>query len=473
MHKYRSILLILALFVSGVVVAETSTDVNQFKCAEHQWLCAASEYVSGSTVKPIKNTALKPNLNSTLNLAPQPSPDRKAQIICPATPTASKPTWSWYLCEHQFNNDPYYTYTGLDMPMSYMTPDEASFTPENPARLLVYLHPSDSGAGNFVTGASSFSFSQKHVEIHDVEESYSTNTGGWWGLSGGKAGQVENWNGRRLSASISYVLNQYGDRIDLEKGIHLKGKSLGGTGSILQSISLPDYQGKIAIVEAYIPNMLMVKCCGKSMEGAWSTARQDEMDWRNNQRKAQNIHYFTAGGTNDNLGYFDIEFFELCEVNKISCSGVWLHSGHTVTETGVNLSSKLFMDPNQDVSLDRILPVITQFTGNYHGLERGHHNRGISWNYLGLIDTENNIEMPIKYSALTGMGKDIPDQPSSVTFSVTPRHVKHFKVQAGETVRWVFGDQVGSSVVSADGLITVDGLRLGSGQGYKVLKITG
>ena len=65
MNKYRFIFLILSFFVSEVVVAEISTDVNQFKCSEHKWLCAPSQYISGTMVKQVIDSAPEQSSNKT------------------------------------------------------------------------------------------------------------------------------------------------------------------------------------------------------------------------------------------------------------------------------------------------------------------------------------------------------------------------------------------------------------------------
>lgn len=403
----------------------------------------------------------------------RPIPNLTDVVVCPKDKTRGKGTWNWYLCELKIANNPRLSPYGIDMPMSFMTPSAQHFSADNPARIMIFMHPDEGGRGSFVTGPSSFSFRRDAVEIHNQEERYASNPGGsWWVYSGGQAGSVANYNGRRIAASIDYVLARFGDRIDLKKGLHLKGTSLGGAGVMHQSMVLPKYQSKIAIVDATIGLMMIPKCCEAQVKKAWGGHELfPTVDIRSQWQKVQDIHFNWRGGSNDHLGKFDLTFFDICEQRKISCSAVWLQSGHSTHEKGYRVDISLFTDRNQNVSLDKILPVITNNSSNYHGKLRGYHNRGITWHYSRLVDSPDKIEIPLRYEAQKDLGPDLPDQPEVVNFSITPRHITHFKVKPGDTVAWHFGEQSGTTVVSNTGLMTIDHLTLKSGMDYQLLTI--
>jgi len=402
-----------------------------------------------------------------------PLPYPSTVVDCPTEKTDGNNAWSWFLCELKIANEPYLSPYGIDMPMSYMTPTSRNLSSKNPARIRIFLHPDDGGSGAFVTGPSSFAFRQDTIEIHNQEERYQDNPrGSWWGFSGGQIGKVENYNGRRIAASIDYVLQRYGNRISLDKGIHLVGKSLGGAGVMHQSMILPKYQNKIAIVDAIIGLMIIPKCCEEQVKKAWGgTELFSSVDIRKQWRKVQDIHFYWRGGANDNYRRFDLEFFELCEQRKISCSGVWLQSGHGIKEKGYTVNMSLFTDSNQDITLDKILPVITNNTSNYHGKLRGYHNRGISWHHAQIVDDTEKIEIPLRYTAQKNLGPELPDQPDRVSFSITPRHINNFKVVPGDNLPWAFGEQSGTAVVGNDGLFTINDLMLKSGESYRLLSI--
>jgi len=400
-------------------------------------------------------------------------------VHCPASPDhRNNAGVQWYLCSLQSSSSTFFTPYGKDFPLSYMTPREDKFTADNPARIRVFLHPDENGSASYATGPSSFAWRQDTVEIHPVEQQYGSGGKftGWWGYSGNQVGAVANYNGRQIAAAIDYVRERYGDRISLSKGIYLVGKSLGGAGVMHQSMILPKYQDKIAIVDGIIAKMMIPKNDVASVQRSWGPPGEQPTlygaaDIRKQWQKVQGIHFHWRGGSNDNLGRFDLEFINICEKRKISCSLTWLQSGHGTTESGYSLNMDLFTDPNQDVTLDEILPVITNNTSNHHGKLRGYHNRGVTWNYRAIEDLSDQIVIPLQYKAMTNLGPDLPDQPKQVTFSVTPRHVKNFPLQPGKQVQWKFGMQQGVSVVASDGLATIDGLKLVSGEGYRRLEI--
>jgi hypothetical protein len=235
---------------------------------------------------------------------------------------------------------------------------------------------------------------------------------------------------------------------------------------------LPRHRNQIAIVDATIPNMLFVKCCKNKVAKSWAGQPMESADFRFQAANQTNIHYFLRGGSNDHLGVFDLEFFAICERMRISCAGTWLRGGHSSTEKGYELPTELFMDPKQDARLDQVLPVITSFSGNNHSADRGHHNRGISWDQSGIVDSPNSLRIPLRYIAMRNLGETMPDQPARVTFSVTPRRVQEFSLEPGQTVNWIFGDQSGQVRIPTDGLLTIKNLALQSAEHYTLLVLS-
>ncbi len=407
-------------------------------------------------------------------LAENAPPNWKKIVHCPDTPTFQNGAGArWYFCDVNIATEPYYTPYDKDFPISYMIPREDNF---QDARVRVYLHP-DSANGAYVTGPSSFAFRQDTVEIHPMEQQWGNNGyTGWWLYSGNEVGTIANYNGRQIALGIDYIMDKYSDKIDLGKGIYLVGKSLGGAGVMHQSMILPKYQDKIAIVDGIIARMMIPKNGERAVKRAWGTKAvnpelYDSVDIRLQYDKVKDIHFMWRGGSNDSLGRFDIEFLQICEQRKISCSATWLLSGHGISEAGYSLNMQLWTDPNQDATLDKILPVITNNTSNYHGRLRGYHNRGITWNHKAIVDQADRIVIPLQYRAMTNLGSDLPDQPQQVMFSVTLRHVKNFTFQPGDEVQWQFGQQRGTTTIALDGLLTIDGLRRKSSQGYQELVI--
>lgn len=402
-------------------------------------------------------------------------PPPTGSVSCPDEPTwTNDGRYEWFLCNIPATGD--LSAYGTDYKMSYMTPKPVNFGDDNPTRLVVYMHPS-SFDSQFVTGRSSFNFplNQKQIEFHIQEDKYRVTPsdpimGGesWWVYSGAQVGNIKNFNGNRIAATIDHLKEKYGDALDLDKGITLTGTSLGGAGAFHQAMVLPKYQDKVAIAVSFWGRTMIPKHPGYISRG-WGDDLFDTVDIRTQWDKVENVHFHWAGGENDTFQRHDPEFLDICELRKISCSFAWLQSGHGFTETGYSVDKKLWLDPNQDVTLDKVLPVITNNSSNYRGDLRGIHNRGITWHHGNISDTSDEIQVPLQYVAAKNMGPDLPDQPDTVTFSLTLRHVKNLDMSGG--VDWVFGDQSGSVAMGSDGLITIDGLTLDSGVGYTVLVV--
>ena len=398
-----------------------------------------------------------------------------SSISCPATPDYEDSLYTWSTCDVLASADTTLSDNGNDYIASIRVPK--ALNSNNKGHLHVFLHPSEGGSGSFATSRSSNQAVYDQIEIHPVNQRYGGNgIGDWWVYSGYTNGDVQNYNGNQIAAMIDYALETYPDKIDLNKGIHLRGTSLGGAGVMHQPMVLPRYQDKVAIVDAQIALMMIPKN-HEAQTTAWGTVAQspeiyDSVDIRTQWSKVVNVHFSWRGGQNDNYDRFDTEFIDICELRKISCSLAWLQSGHSITETGYTMNMDLFTDADMDVSLDVILPVITNNTSNYHGTLRGYHNRGLGWDYDNITETSSTVTIPLRYNAMAAPGSGVPAQPNTATFSVTPRHTSAFVLTPEATVDWVFGGQSGTATVGTDGLVTVDGLTLTSGAGYTNLVLT-
>lgn len=97
----------------------------------------------------------------------------------------------------------------------------------------------------------------------------------------------------------------------------------------------------------------------------------------------------------------------------------------------------------------------TESTANYWGSSL-HYNLGLG--YVWVIDTETQVTVPITYKASTDLGRGTPDQPESVTFTITVRDIPVFNPVKGETINWSFSPASGTVVVDVKGEVTVSGL---------------
>lgn len=357
----------------------------------------------------------------------------------------------------------------LDYPLSYVTPTGAGFSAQTPARVKVTLHDASANTDHQQLAQQRLTPSKQVIDVFPREQSWQGKPGGKWVFSGNDVGAVNNYNGQQIAASLDHLISAHGNAVDIDKGLHLRGSGMGGTGVLHQALVLPRYQSNIAIVEA-TGGWMNASAQRDVLDSLWGTKQYHAVDFRQQWRKAQHIHFHYSGSSgSDGL---DTGFIALCEQRKISCSLAWHAPGAKPVSNSWQSLASLWQSEQQNVSLDRVLPVITRSSANYHGEDAGYHNRGISWRYDGIRDTASELRIPLKYTAAKNIGHGLPDQPDAVTFSLTPRHVRHFPLTSGQTVRWQFGEQSSHATVSRNGLLTINNLRLNSGASYTDLVLT-
>lgn len=309
---------------------------------------------------------------------------------------------------------------------------------------------------------------------------------GWWGNFGGGNG-----NGFRLAESANWTLRQYRHAIDWAGGIILRGSSYGGTGSILQSMLMPQGSRVVSIVHANIPHTLFVKedpdpsdtvderghyYRDPAVRLAWGDADPAEADFARAAAsgKIGHIYYRVNGAVNDNLGRVDLDFFRICQQYEIACFGTWHVGGHNTDEANVNLPTRaLFTAPEMDVKLNQILPVFTNSSAN-NWEPRGHYNLGLSWNFSGIRRSTHSIVVPLRYQQHTDLGR-LRDQPPRATFDITLRQIGDMRLLRGRTLHWTLGDQSGETKISILGkrnVIRIKNLTLDTSDAFTDLVIT-
>ena len=96
-------------------------------------------------------------------------------------------------------------------------------------------------------------------------------------------------------------------------------------------------------------------------------------------------------------------------------------------------------------------------------------NRGLRWDARAIVDTENELAMPLKVLDGSGGPPPRPGYPTlgdrldgklPVRVDVTPRRVQRFLCLPGEPLHWRFGAQSGVLRAGEDGSVTVPGLEL-------------
>ncbi|QID16855.1 hypothetical protein G3580_03920 [Nitrogeniibacter mangrovi] len=399
--------------------------------------------------------------------------------------------WMYFQGTWHIRDERWFDPHGVDFQVAYA---RRQHLPPHP-RLLVTLHPSAMGNGYvgqaFAPPAfADFELRNQDAQIHSPKADRWTE---WWTYSRDGVG----YPGRRLAGSIEALVARY-PQIDVrDKGFILAGSSMGGGGAVVQSMILPaPWRSRIAYVTAAIGGV-MPRLKPDNYRHLWppdSGATRhlwDAIDFSIQARSdpiVRNLHYrhrfssndpfFTKDGVNEQM-----PFVNICEAERISCEATWVQAGHAPYERGVKMPSITdFEVPEQDVTLDRAFPAITHSTGNFPltaaerldttRYPRGHYNLGIVWNHAQIVDDAEQIVFPLRYVRHTGFGGGIPDQPESVTVSVTPRRARHFRFHEGEILHWSWDDgAMSGTAVVKEGTVTVDRIPLTAGAPYKRLRI--
>ncbi|NQX88206.1 MAG: hypothetical protein HRT77_06050 [Halioglobus sp.] len=410
-------------------------------------------------------------------------------VVAPEEPTTTRGTWVYYAGTLDIDEDPFFDPHGIDFKWAYARKDPLPADP----RIVVQMHGSGGGKG-FVELFAPAPAGDLEVRTQDAD-TYNPNWREWWTF--GADGQP--YPGRRIAAVLGFVTDRY-DIDTSRRGIVLEGSSMGGAGSVIQTMILPaPWRGQIAysagIIGPMLPREVAKKSPGQYISMAPDNDRYraawDGIDFVIQAERnpvVRGMHYRHRFSSDDIFsrglsGSTQLEFVNLVEKHKIGGAFAWAKADHGTQEAGVRLPNLMkFEQVEMDVTLDRAHPALTGSSGNYPltaedrideaRFPRGHYNMGITWDHANIVDTAQEIVFPLRYLHREGIGKDIPDQPIEITVDVTPRRPKNFVLADGEVLHWSFdGGVLSGSVVVTGDVVTVEGIPLRSGAAYKNLRI--
>jgi hypothetical protein len=410
-------------------------------------------------------------------------------VSAPLRPQEADQNWVFYRGGLAIADKPFYGPYGLDFQWAYSRIDPL---PVNP-RIVVSMHGSGAGFGAMkVFGPSSMG----DLEVRNQDaEAYGQHLREWW-----------TWGphflpnpGRRIAATLHFLEERYQFNSEVQ-GLILEGPSMGGVGAVAQAMILPDpWRARIAVSIAragvVLPREVYKKHPGQYRRfpadrgrGKWLWDKIDFEVQGAHDPIVRGIHYRQSFGSNDQFadgpnGSTQLEFVNLVEKYKISGAFSWTAGGHATGEAGLNMPELWrFEAPEQNVTLDRAHPAITNSTGNYPltaaervdeaRFPRGHYNLGVQWNHGQIVDKKTHLVFPLRYMPWRNFGKGVPDQPQKITISITPRRPKNFKIVDGEVLKWSWngGELKGAAKVIGD-TVTVDNIPLSARQPFKYLRI--
>lgn len=429
------------------------------------------------------------NTASVVHADAGPRPNPKL-ITAPMDPSDKGGWWRYYAGAMNIDSNAYYDPHGVDFKWAYSRKEPL---PSDP-RIVVHMHGSGGGEGSMgVFGPSA----RGDIEVRTQDaEAYSQSWREWWTF--GKDGTP--YPGRRIAATLEFLTQRYG--IDVSKrGIVLEGPSMGGAGAVMQTMILPSPWREHIAYSAANSGVIMPRQIARRDPAQYGNfprdsgpgkALWDSIDFAvqsTTDPVVRGLHYRHAFSSNDQFSAgvgnasTQLLFVNVVEQQKVSGAFGWVKAGHSNYQDGVNMPNmSQFESPEQDVTLDRAHPAITNSTGNYPLLAkdrtnqnkypRGHYNMGILWDHAGIVDESSQLVFPLRYQRRADMGKGIPDQPMAITVSVTPRRAQHFQLQDGDTVKWSWdkGALSGMAKVTGD-TVTIDAIPLISGDNYKTLRI--
>jgi hypothetical protein len=393
--------------------------------------------------------------------------------------------WEFFLGNWDLEADTYFDSNATDLPASYAR----LTTPGSNPRISVYMHGSGGSPNGVYAPESGFSYTTGTADAEWANAAWRQ----WWALDE----DGTNYTGRRIVGCIQKVMELHPGIDVLNKGFVMHGPSMGMGGAIAQTMVMPaPWRSRIAYVFGNIGSCLFrllgtFKYTNYPADDGVGDPFWDQLDFEakavsdsivrgmhyRHRFSSDDGQYDLADGTNTQLPWVNI-----CEEQKISLVATWVQNGHSQTESGVTFPTIFPMQAaEQDVTLDKAHPCFTASTGNYPTTAedridvatypRGHYNLGLVWDHANIVDSASEIIFPIKYVRATSIGGGIPDQPTDITVSVTPRRPRNFTITNGETIFWSFdsGAQTGSGTVSGD-VITAAGIELTSGDAYKNLR---
>ncbi|MCF6264678.1 MAG: hypothetical protein L3J24_13975, partial [Xanthomonadales bacterium] len=208
-------------------------------------------------------------------------------------------------------------------------------------------------------------------------------------------------------------------------------------------------------------------------------------------RDFRNLHFSTVVGQNDTTINFrhivgqspvtNISFFDALQQQSVSHFIVWDQRAHGSTE-GPPLGANWWqpLDSNSTLVRNQAFPAFTNSSadedpgvpdgqGGFTGSLRGVINRYLGWSSAELVDTRDQLSIPIRADIDTTGTPPEPGFPPRgnqyygplpITATVTMRRIQQFQVLPGETISWNYNGNSGAVFANADGSVTIPNLAM-------------
>jgi len=400
-------------------------------------------------------------------------------------------------------------YAGREFKANLAIPTAASAT--NPLPVRIGLHGFGGSAGT-VGRAGYFG-----VAPHDPNATWWTGYNDQLPLESGKTintGTIPNYTQRRVMHLLSYLMNECPDLVTNGENacpgvnperISVSGQSMGGTGSFFLAINYGYHFAEISTrIGGTTPHFLTLGQQDGLIRFFWGAKNLGLPDEKGtnvwdlydssraalNNKHFRNLHFSTISGKNDPVISFDamvgispvedISFLMALQQEGIGHLSAWDQRAHGGNEPGL---SAYWWNALEDISfLSRTLAFpafsngsadddagVPDGMGGYTGTLRGAKNRYLRWDSANIIDTRDQLSMPIKADIDTTGTPPAAGYPPTgnnyfgplpITANVTIRRIQQFQMLPGETIHWSYNGKSGTVSANDDGSVTVPGLEM-------------
>ncbi len=397
-------------------------------------------------------------------------------------------------------------YAGREFTANLAIPTAASVS--NPLPLRIGLHGFGGSPGT-VGRAHIFG-----IAPHDANNSWWTGYNDQLPDGDQTTGTIPNYTQRRVMHLLSYLMENCPGLIEAGKEgcsgvdpehISVSGQSMGGTGSFFLAIN---YGYHFAAISSRIGGTISHFLSPGSRDGLsrfhWGAAElglpgdngisvwdfYDSSRAARSNRDFRNLHFSSISGKNDPTISFNAmvgispltgtSFLSALQKDGIGHFSVWDQRAHSGRDPALKATWWKPLDEVSFLKRNLAFPAFTNSSADedagmpedagYSGALRGAKNRYQRWDSANIIDTREQLSIPIKVDIdTTGTPPIDPALPPfdneyygplPITTDVTIRRIQQFQMLPGETVSWSYNEQSGAVSANDDGSVTISDLEM-------------
>ncbi|MCF6325342.1 MAG: hypothetical protein L3J89_13655 [Gammaproteobacteria bacterium] len=397
-------------------------------------------------------------------------------------------------------------YAGREFTANLAIPTAASVS--NPLPLRIGLHGFGGSPGT-VGRAHIFG-----IAPHDANNSWWTGYNDQLPDGDKTTGSVPNYTQRRVMHLLSYLMENCPGLIEAGKEgcsgvdpehISVSGQSMGGTGSFFLAIN---YGYHFAAISSRIGGTIPYFLSPGSRDGLsrfhWGAVELglpsdkgiNVWDFYDSSRAAlnnkdfRNLHFSSISGKNDPTIPFNAmvgispltgtSFLSVLQKDGIGHFSVWDQRAHSGKDPALKATWWKPLDEVSFLKRNLAFPAFSNSSADedagmpesagYTGALRGAKNRYQRWDSANIIDTREQLSIPIKVDIdTTGtppINSGLPPPGNEyygslpITTDVTIRRIQQFQMLPGETVNWNYNGNSGAVSANDDGSVTITGLEM-------------